>query len=138
MGWSGSATASAPRIRHIQTRIHGLQGYDLVIGHGFEFQVAAKPVAPDFPRRRSRSPRAPFRVRTSPACCSPSVSRPYLPAWSLIRPGGRRFIGAIGGTGADVILQNPDAAGLGVFQAAREGRKPLVRQGTWALPAPTP
>src|SRR5687768_7215215 len=48
------------RVSHIQTRTpaefeenfrqYGAQGYDLVFGHGFEFQDAAKRVGPDFPR----------------------------------------------------------------------------------------
>jgi basic membrane lipoprotein Med (substrate-binding protein (PBP1-ABC) superfamily) len=63
---------------------------------------------------------------------------PYLLAGLVADSTWRsKVIGAIGGTGADVILQKPDAAGPGFFQAAREGRKALVRQGTWALPAPT-
>src|SRR5690349_4591498 len=31
-------------------RQYGTQGYDLVFGHGFEFQDAARRVAPEFPR----------------------------------------------------------------------------------------
>ena len=48
------------RISHIQTRTpaefdenfrqYGSQGYDLVIGHGFEFQDAANRIAPQFPK----------------------------------------------------------------------------------------
>src|SRR3954467_11523543 len=66
--WNGGAYQGLLRIRdslgatvsHIQTktpaefeeqfRQYGAQGYDLVIGHGFEFQDAAKRVGPDFPR----------------------------------------------------------------------------------------
>jgi basic membrane lipoprotein Med (substrate-binding protein (PBP1-ABC) superfamily) len=33
-----------------QFRQYGSQGYDLVFGHGFEFQDAAKRVGPDHPR----------------------------------------------------------------------------------------
>src|SRR6476660_9259232 len=65
--WNGGAYQGLLRIRdslgasvsHIQTktpaefeeqfRQYGAQGYDLVIGHGFEFQDAAKRVGPDFP-----------------------------------------------------------------------------------------
>jgi basic membrane lipoprotein Med (substrate-binding protein (PBP1-ABC) superfamily) len=48
------------QISHVQTktpaefeenfRQYGAQGYDLVIGHGFEFQDAAVRVAPEFPK----------------------------------------------------------------------------------------
>jgi basic membrane lipoprotein Med (substrate-binding protein (PBP1-ABC) superfamily) len=48
------------QISHVQTRTpaefeenfrqYGAQGYDLVIGHGFEFQDAAVRVAPEFPK----------------------------------------------------------------------------------------
>src|SRR4051812_18137651 len=66
--WNGGAYQGLLRVRdslgasisHIQTktpaefeeqfRQYGAQGYDLVIGHGFEFQDAAKRVGPDFPR----------------------------------------------------------------------------------------
>lgn len=66
--WNGGAYQGLLRIRdslgasvsHIQTktpaefeeqfRQYGAQGYDLVFGHGFEFQDAAKRVGPDFPK----------------------------------------------------------------------------------------
>src|SRR5689334_25250667 len=66
--WNGGAYAGLLRIRdslgakisHIQTktpaefdenfRQYGAEGYDLVFGHGFEFQDAALRVAPEFPR----------------------------------------------------------------------------------------
>jgi basic membrane lipoprotein Med (substrate-binding protein (PBP1-ABC) superfamily) len=66
--WNGGAFNGLNRIRdslqaqvsHIQTktpaefeenfRQYGAQQYDLVFGHGFEFQDAAKRVAPDFPK----------------------------------------------------------------------------------------
>src|SRR3954452_15834362 len=66
--WNGGAYQGLLRIRdslgasisHIQTntpaefeeqfRQYGLQAYDLVCGHGFEFQDAAKRVGPDQPR----------------------------------------------------------------------------------------
>src|SRR3712207_7281988 len=48
------------RVSHIQTktpaefeenfREYGAQGYDLVFGHGFEFQDAAQRVAPSYPK----------------------------------------------------------------------------------------
>src|SRR3954466_4398294 len=66
--WNGGAYQGLLRIRdslgaavsHVQTktpaefeeqfRQYGAQGYDLVFGHGFEFQDAAKRVGPEFPR----------------------------------------------------------------------------------------
>jgi len=65
--WNGGAYEGLLSVRdslgatisHIQTktpadfeenfRQYGAQGYRLVIGHGFEFQVAALSVAPDYP-----------------------------------------------------------------------------------------
>ena len=65
--WNGGAYAGLERIRdslgasvsHVQTktpaefeenfRQYGAQGYDIVFGHGFEFQDAAKRVGPDYP-----------------------------------------------------------------------------------------
>ena len=66
--WNGGAYQGLLRIRdslgaqisHIQTktpaefeenfRQYGAEGYDLVFGHGFEFQNAAKAVAPSYPK----------------------------------------------------------------------------------------
>ena len=66
--WNGGAYEGLKRIQdslgasisHIQTktpaefeenfRQYGAQGYDLVFGHGFEFQEAALRVGPDFPK----------------------------------------------------------------------------------------
>ena len=66
--WNGGAYRGLLRIRdslgakisHIETktpaefeenfRQYGNQGYDLVFGHGFEFQEAAKAVAPSYPK----------------------------------------------------------------------------------------
>src|SRR5262249_58647726 len=66
--WNGGAYQGLMRIKdslgaqvsHIQTktpaqfeekfRQYGAQGYALVFGHGFEFQDAARRVAPEFPK----------------------------------------------------------------------------------------
>ncbi len=192
--WNAGAYRGLMRIRdtlgahvsHIQTktpadfeenfRQYGAQGYDLVFGHGFEFQDAAKRVGPDFPRTAF--------VVTSATATGANVAgihfsfadASYLAgmiAGALTRSG---ILGAIGGTelppvresfvafeagakrtnprirvltsyvgnwddasaakeqalaqitrGADVIFQNADAAGLGVFQAAKE------RQGIYVF-----
>ena len=185
--WNGGAYEGLMRIRdslgayvsHVQTRTpadfeenfreYGARGFHLVFGHGFEFQDAAKRVAPSFPRTTY--------VTTSGNTASANVAgilfsfadASYLAgmlAGSMTRSG---TVGVIGGTelppvkesfvafergvrsirprarvltayignwddvsagkeqalaqiaaGADVIFQNADAAGLGVFQAARE------------------
>jgi basic membrane protein A and related proteins len=187
--WNGGAYEGLMRIRdslgaqvsHIQTktpadfeenfREYGARGFNVVFGHGFEFQDAAKRVAPQFPRT--------IYVTTSGNTASDNVAgisfsfadASYLAgmlAGAMSRSG---TLGVIGGTelppvkesfaafqrgvlsvnprarvltayvgnwddvsagkeqalaqiarGADVIFQNADAAGLGVFQAARERR----------------
>lgn len=187
--WNSGAYQGLLRIRdslnasvsHIQTRTpadfeenfrhYGADGYQLVFGHGFEFQDAAERVAPDFPHT--------VFITTSGNRVAPNVSPmvfgfedpSYVAgvlAGSLTRT---NIIGAIGGTeippvrssfaafeagaraanprvrvlisyvgnwedasagkeqalaqirqGADFIFQNADAAGLGIFQAARESK----------------
>lgn len=191
--WNGGAYAGLMRIRdslgasvsHIQTktpaefeeqfRQYGAQNFDLVFGHGFEFQDAAKRVGPDFPRT--------IYVTTSGATSGANVAgmsfafadASYLAGLIAGRLTTSGIIGTIGGTelppvkesfdafargakavnpkvtvissfvgnwddvsagreqalaqigrGADVIFQNADAAGLGVFKAARESHKALV------------
>ncbi len=185
--WNGGAYDGLMAIRdslgakvsHIETRTpaefeenfrqYGAQGYDLVIGHGFEFQDAALRVAPDYPNTKF--------VCTSGNATAPNVAgMNFAFEESSFQAGmiagalsGRGIIGAIGGTelppvrasftafergakfmrpditvltsyignwedvsagkeqalaqigrGADIIYQNANAAGLGIFQAARE------------------
>jgi basic membrane lipoprotein Med (substrate-binding protein (PBP1-ABC) superfamily) len=192
--WNGGAYAGLTRIRdslgatisHIQTktpaefaenfRQYGAQGYDVVFGHGFEFQDAAKLVGPDYPKTV-------YIVSSADVAQAPNVAgvgfafsdASYLAgmiAGSVTRSG---VVGTIGGTeippvresfdafakgvravnpsarvlrafignwddasagreqaaaqmneGADVIFQNADAAGLGVFQAARQAKQTFV------------
>jgi basic membrane protein A len=186
--WNGSAYDGLVAIRDslgVQTktpaefeenfRQYGAQAYDLVIGHGFEFQDAAVRVAPDFPKT--------LYVTTSGNTVRPNVAgiqfafeeASYLAGVLAAHMTKTGVIGAIGGTelppvkrsftafaaGArsvkpslnvvisyvgnwedvsagkeqalaqigrksDVIFQNADAAGLGVFQAARESRAAYV------------
>lgn len=186
--WNGGAYDGLLTIRdsigavtsHIQTktpadfeenfRQYGAQAFDVVFGHGFEFQDAAERVAPEFPGTV-------FVVVSGSRAKPPNVvpvtfgfeGASYLAgvlAGSLTRSG---TVGTIGGTalppvessfrafsdgarsvrpdirilsafvgnwddasagrelalaqirqGADLIFQNADAAGLGVFQAARQ------------------
>ena len=192
--WNGGAYEGLVRIHdslgaaisHIQTktpaefeenfRQYGAQGYDLVFGHGFEFQDAALRVGPDFPKT--------IYVATSGDHAAGNVAGMVfafedpsylagLVAGSMTKTG---VVGTIGGTelppvkssfaafekgvhasnpkvkvlssfignwddaaagkeqalaqiaqGADLIFQNADAAGLGIFQAARE------KKGVWVF-----
>jgi basic membrane protein A len=185
--WNGGAYAGLMAIRdslgaqvsHVQTktpadfeenfREYGARGFQLVFGHGFEFQDAAKRVAPQFPKtmyvttsgntsgqniggilfsfadasylagmlagamtrsatlgviggtelppvkesfvafeRGVRRQRPNARVLTA-----------YVGNWDDVSAGKEQALAQIA-RGADVIFQNADAAGLGVFQAARE------------------
>jgi basic membrane lipoprotein Med (substrate-binding protein (PBP1-ABC) superfamily) len=49
----------------------------------------------------------------------------YIGNWDDVSAGKEQALAQIG-RGADIIFQNADAAGLGVFQAARETKKALV------------
>lgn len=191
--WNGGAYQGLLRIRdslgasisHIQTktpaefeeqfRQYGSQGYDLVFGHGFEFQDAAKRVGPDYPRTTfvvtsgssvganvagiefgfadasylagmlagtmtktnvigviggTELPpvRESFTAFTRGAkAVNPKVAvlLSYIGNWDDVSAGREQALAQIG-RNADVIFQNADAAGLGVFRAARETKKALV------------
>ena len=187
--WNGGAYAGLLAIRdslgaqisHIQTktpaefdenfRQYGAKGYDLVFGHGFEFQDAALRVAPDFPKT--------VYITTSGTSVAKNVGgaefafeeASYLAGMVAGRVTKSNILGMIGGTelppvkrsfeafeqgaksvnpkvrvvvayignwddvsagkeqaiaqisrGVDVIFQNADAAGLGIFQAVKEAR----------------
>jgi basic membrane protein A and related proteins len=191
--WNGGAYQGLLRVRdslgatisHIQTktpsefeeqfRQYGSQGYDLVFGHGFEFQDAAKRVAADFPHTvyvvtsgssvasnvagiefgfadasylagllagtmtktgvigvigGSELPPvkesfAAFARGAKAANGRVTVLTSYIGNWDDVSAGREQALAQIG-RNADVIFQNADAAGLGVFQAARETKKALV------------
>ena len=191
--WNGGAYQGLLRIRdslgasisHIQTktpaefeeqfRQYGSQGYDLVFGHGFEFQDAAKRVGPDFPRTifittsssssggnvggmefgfadasylagmlagslttsgiigviggtelpPVKQSFAAFEEGARSVRPTVKVLLSYLGNWDDVSAGKEQALAQIG-RGADIIFQNADAAGLGVFQAARETRNALV------------
>ncbi|MEO7963742.1 MAG: BMP family protein [Gemmatimonadaceae bacterium] len=191
--WNGGAYSGLMRIKdslgasvsHIQTktpaefeenfRQYGAQGYSVVFGHGFEFQDAAKRVAPEFPKT--------IYITTSGNSSGANLAGiqfafeepSYLAGMVAGIMTKTNIVGAIGGTelppvkasfeafaaGAkatnpkvqmvtsyignwddasagkeqalaqiarrvDVIFQNADAAGLGIFQAARESRKAYI------------
>jgi len=191
--WNGGAYQGLLRVRdslgasvsHIQTktpaefeeqfRQYGAQGYDLVIGHGFEFQDAAKRVGPDFPHTvyvttsgttyggnvagiafafadasylaglvagsmtRSgtigviggtelppvKESFAAFERGAKTARPSIKILTSYIGNWDDVSAGKEQALAQIE-RGADIIFQNADAAGLGVFQAARESKRALV------------
>ncbi len=192
--WNGAAYDGLTRIRdslgasisHIQTRTpaefeenfrqYGAQGYDLVFGHGFEFQDAALRVGPDFPKTvyvATSGNQAGGNVAGMVFAFEDPSYLAGLIAGSMTKTG---VVGTIGGTelppvkssfdafargaravnsrvrvltsfignwddaaagkeqalaqiaqGADLIFQNADAAGLGIFQAARE------KKGVWVF-----
>ncbi len=191
--WNGGAYAGLMAIRdslgaqvsHIQTRTpaefdenfrqYGAKGFNLVFGHGFEFQDAALRVAPDFPRT--------VYVTTSGTSVAKNVAgvdfafeeASYLAGMLAGRMTRSNVLGMIGGTelppvkrsfeafeqgaksvnpkatvvvsyignwddasagkeqalaqisrGVDIIFQNADAAGLGVFQAVKESKETRI------------
>jgi basic membrane protein A len=191
--WNGGAYQGLLRIRdslgasvsHIQTktpaefeeqfRQYGSQGYDLVFGHGFEFQDAAKRVGPDFPKTvyittssassgtnvggiefgfgdasylagilagsitktnvlgliggtelpPVREGFAAFEAGARSVNPKVRVLLSYIGNWDDVSAGKEQALAQIG-RDADVIFQNADAAGLGIFQAARETKKALI------------
>jgi basic membrane lipoprotein Med (substrate-binding protein (PBP1-ABC) superfamily) len=148
-------------------RQYGSQGYDLVIGHGFEYQDAAARVAPEFPKtvyvttsgnqvgpnlagiefdfeepsylagmlagRLTKSnvvgtiggtelppvKRSFAAFAAGARAVNPKVQvlGSYIGNWDDVNAGKEQALAQIGRR-ADVIFQNADAAGLGVFQAA--------------------
>jgi basic membrane protein A len=193
--WNGIAHEGLLAIRdslgaetsHIQTktpaefdenfRQYGAQGYDLVIGNGFEYQEAATRVAPSYPKTnyaissgRVTAPNmagiafafeeASYQagiiagamttsnkigliagtefppVKTSftafergARSVNPKVSiiTSYVGNWEDVSAAKEQALAQIA-QGVDIIFQNADAAGLGVFQAARE--KKILAFGT--------
>jgi basic membrane protein A len=185
--WNGGAYQGLMWIRdslgadvsHIQTktpadfeenfREYGARGFSLVFGHGFEFQEAARRVAPRFSKTiyvttggnsaggnlasmsfsfadaaylagmlagaMSRSGVVGLiggtelpPVKESFGAFERGVRRvnprarvltAYIGNWDDVSAGKEQALAQIA-RGADVLFQNADAAGLGVFQAARE------------------
>ena len=156
-------------------RQYGAQGYSLVFGHGFEYQDAAKRVAPDFPKTVYVTTSG-TTTGTNLAGIAFGFNEPsYLAGMMAAAVTKSNKLGVIGGTklppvvesfsafeagaravkpnvsivtsfvgnwddvsagkeqalaqlsrGVDVVFQNADAAGLGVFQAAREKKNVYV------------
>ena len=185
--WNGGAYQGLMAIRdslgaqvsHIQTktpadfeenfREYGARGFHMVIGHGFEFQDAAKRVAPQFPKTTYVTTSGNSHGANVAGISFSFSDASYLAGVLAGYMTKSKTVGVIGGTelppvkesfeayargvksvqpqanvltafvgnwddvsagkelalaqiarGADVIFQNADAAGLGVFQAARE------------------
>ena len=191
--WNGGAYTGLMAIRdslnakvsHIQTRTpaefdenfrqYGAQGYDLVFGHGFEFQDAALRVAPEFPHTiyittsgtstaknvagmefafeegsylagmvagamtktsiigmigGTELPpvkRSFAAFESGARSVNPNVKTviSYIGNWDDVSAGKEQAIAQIS-RNIDIIFQNADAAGLGVFQAAREAKNVRV------------
>lgn len=191
--WNAGAYAGLMRIRdslgaqvsHIHTKTpaefeenfhqYGNQGYDLVFGHGFEFQDAASRVGPEYPNTvyittsgnrvaanvspmvfgfedesylagvlagsltRSgvigviggaelppvKSSFVAFEAGARAIRPSVRVITSYVGSWDDVSAGKEQALAHIR-RGADIIFQNADAAGLGVFQAARESGSVLA------------
>jgi basic membrane lipoprotein Med (substrate-binding protein (PBP1-ABC) superfamily) len=156
-------------------RQYGAQGYSMVIGHGFEYQDAARRVAPEFPKTlfvtTSGSTSGPnlagitfgfsdasylagllaasmtktnkigviggqelppvvesFRAFEQGAhAANPTIKvvSSYIGNWDDANAGKEQALAQIS-QGVDVIFQNADAAGIGVFQAARDKKNAYV------------
>jgi len=159
-------------------RQYGDAGFNLVFGHGFEFQDAASRVGPSFPATTYVTTGG-STVAANVAALSFAFDEPsYLAGMAAAMVSRTAVVGAIGGSelppvrtsfaafaagaksinpairvitsyigswedagagkeqalaqfarGVDVIFQNADAAGLGVFQAVRES------SGRWIIGA---
>jgi len=191
--WNGGAYQGLLRIRdslgasisHIQTktpaefeenfRQYGNQGYDLVFGHGFEFQDAARAVGASYPRTQyvvtsgntssgnvsgmvfgfaepsylagmiagamthsnrlgviggTELPpvRESFRAFAAGVHSVNPVAKivtGYIGNWDDVSAGKEQALAQLA-SGVDVIFQNADAAGLGIFQAVREANHAYV------------
>lgn len=191
--WNAGAYAGLLRIRdslgaaisNIETKTpaefeenfeqYGAQGYDLVFGHGFEFQDAAKRVAPSHPSTtyvitsgnsgsanvaslvfgfsgasyvagmlaggltRSNviatlggTELPPVKESFDAFAAGAHAVNPnvrvltsYIGNWDDVSAGKEQALAQLS-RGADVIFQNADAAGLGVFQAVREHPGALI------------
>ena len=187
--WNAGAYAGLMAIRdslgadvsHIQTRTpaefdenfrqYGAKGFDLVFGHGFEFQDAALRVAPDYPNTifittsgtsvaknvggaefafeeasylagivaggmtksnvlgviggtelpPVRKSFAAFEQGARSVNPQVRVVVSYIGNWDDVSAGKEQAIALIV-RGADIIFQNADAAGLGIFQAVKEAK----------------
>ena len=138
--WNAGAYAGLMRIRdslgasvsYVQTKTpaefeenfhhYGSDGYDLVFGHGFEFQDAAVRVAPDFPKT--------IFITTSGRMVRPNVSGmafafeqgAYLAGLVAAAMSKSGVIGCIGGTELP-----PVKSGFTAFEAGAKAVNPSIR-----------
>ena len=147
--WNAGAYEGLMRIRdslgaqvsHIQTRTpadfeenfrqYGTQGYDLVIGHGFEFQDPAERVAPEHPRTIFVITSG-NRVRDNVAPVVFGFDEPsYLAgilAGHLTRSG---TVGLIGGTELPPVRSSFHSFEAGVKSVRRDARTITAYVGNW-------
>lgn len=191
--WNGGAYEGLMAIRdslgaevsHIQTktpaefdenfRQYGAKGFNLVFGHGFEFQDAALRVAPSYPSTVYITTSGTSVARNVGGVDFAFEEASYIAGMVAGKMTKSNILGVIGGTelppvkrsfqayekgaravnpavkiltsyignwddasagkeqaiaqisrGADIIFQNADAAGLGIFQAVKESPKTLI------------
>ena len=138
--WNGAAYAGLERIRdslggtisHIQTktpaefdenfRQYGAQGYDLVIGHGFEFQEAARRVAPLYRKTRYATTGGEGLDSTVIALSFAFTEPAYLAGMAAAAVSKTGIIGVIGGTELP-----PVKAGFAGFEAGARAVRPDIQ-----------
>ena len=139
-GWNASAYTGIERIRdslgasisHIQTktpaefdenfRQYGSQGYDLVIGHGFEFQEAARRVAPLYRKTRYATTGGEGLDSTVIALSFAFIEPAYLAGMAAAAVTKTGIIGVIGGTELP-----PVKAGFAGFAAGARAVRPDIQ-----------
>ncbi len=139
-GWNGAAYTGLERIRdslgasisHIQTktpaefdenfRQYGSQGYDLVIGHGFEFQEAARRVAPLYRKTRYATTGGEGMDSTVIALSFAFIEPAYLAGMAAAAVSKTGIIGVIGGTELP-----PVKAGFAGFTAGARAVRPDIQ-----------
>ncbi|MEY4007633.1 MAG: hypothetical protein RLZZ467_665, partial [Gemmatimonadota bacterium] len=137
--WNGAAYTGLERIRdslgasisHIQTktpaefdenfRQYGSQGYDLVIGHGFEFQEAARRVAPLYRKTRYATTGGEGLDSTVIALAFAFNEPAYLAGMAAAAVSKTGVIGVIGGTELP-----PVKAGFAEFVGDEDDTAPVV------------
>lgn len=147
--WNGGAYAGLLRIRdslgaqisHVQTRTpaefdenfrqYGTQGYDLVFGHGFEYQDAAARVAPQFPKTTF--------VTTSGTTVGPNLAglsfgfeeSSYLAGMLAGRVTRTGTVGCIGGTELPPVKRSFAAFSAGVRRVRPDAKVVVSYLGSW-------
>jgi len=141
--WNATAYQGLERVRdslgaaisHIQTktpaefeenfRQYGAQGYDLVIGHGFEFQEAARRVAPLYRKTRYATTGGEGLDSTVIALAFAFHEPAYLAGMAAAAVSKTGIIGVIGGTELP-----PVKAGFAGFEAGARAVRPDIQMLT--------